>query len=177
VDANAAWSVEQALRLIPQLAELGVELVEQPLAVDDVNGLRQLKAAQLPLLIVADESVKTAADVVRLADAVDGVNIKLMKTGGIQGALTAIHTARSCGLKVMLGCMVESSLGATAAAHLAGLADWIDLDGPLLIANDPFVGVRFDGAQLTLPESPGLGVEPRPGSTGSIISLPGGQLP
>lgn len=158
VDANAAWSVAQALELIPQLAELGVELIEQPLPVDDLDGLRTLKAAQLPLPIVADESVKSPGDVVRLAAVVDGVNIKLMKTGGIQGALAAIQTARSCGLKIMLGCMVETSLGATAAAQLAGLADWVDLDGPLLIANDPFSGVRFEGAQLHLPTGPGLGV-------------------
>lgn len=160
VDANAAWTVAQALELIPQLAELGVELVEQPLAVDDLEGLRTLKAARLALPIVADESVKSPADVARLADAVDGINIKLMKTGGIQGALTAIHTARSYGLKIMLGCMIETSLGATAAAQLAGLVDWVDLDGPLLITNDPFVGVRFDGAQLRLPDGPGLGVTP-----------------
>lgn len=158
VDANAGWTVAQALELIPQFAELGVELIEQPLAADDLEGLRTLKAARLPLPIVADESVKSPADVVRLADAVDGVNIKLMKTGGIQGALAAIHTARSCGLKIMLGCMIETSLGATAAAQIAGLADWVDLDGPLLIANDPFVGVRFDGAQISLPDEPGLGV-------------------
>ena len=161
VDANAAWTVDQALTLIPQLAELGVELVEQPLAVGDEDGLRQLKAARLPVPLIIDESVKSPADVVRLADAVDGVNIKLMKTGGIQGALAAIQTARSCGLKVMLGCMVETSLGATAAAQIAGLADWVDLDGPLLIANDPFVGVQFSGAQLTLPNGPGLGVTHR----------------
>lgn len=162
VDANAAWTVAQALELIPQLAELGVELIEQPLPVDDLDGLRTLRAARLPLPIVADESVKSPGDVVRLAPLVDGVNIKLMKTGGIQGALAAMHTARSCGLKIMLGCMVETSLGATAAAQLAGLADWVDLDGPLLIANDPFVGVRFDGAQLRLPDGPGLGVSAAP---------------
>jgi L-alanine-DL-glutamate epimerase-like enolase superfamily enzyme len=161
VDANAGWSVQQALTLIPQFAELGVELVEQPLPVDDLEGFRVLKRAQLPLPIIADESVKTPTDVVRLADAVDGVNIKLMKTGGIQGALAAIQTARSCGLKIMLGCMIETSLGATAAAHLAGLVDWVDLDGPLLIANDPFSGVQFTGAHLMLPEGPGLGVTPR----------------
>lgn len=161
VDANEAWSVEQALLLIPQLAELGVELVEQPLAVDNLDGLHALKRAKLPLPIVADESVKGSADIVRLADAVDGVNIKIMKTGGLQGALAAIHTARSCSLKVMLGCMVETSLGATAAAYLAGLADWVDLDGPLLIANDPFSGLRFNGAELTLPDEPGLGVRRR----------------
>ncbi len=158
VDANAAWTVQQALSLIPQFAELGVELIEQPLAVDDVAGMRRLKQAKLPVPIIADESVKSPADIVRLADAVDGVNIKLMKTGGIHGALAAIETARSCDLQVMLGCMVETSLGATAAAHLAGLADWVDLDGPLLIANDPYIGVQYKGAALTLPEAPGLGV-------------------
>ncbi|HEX6290438.1 MAG TPA: dipeptide epimerase [Herpetosiphonaceae bacterium] len=162
VDANAGWTVPQALDLIPQLAELGVELIEQPLAADDLEGFRTLKRARLPLPIIADESVKAPGDVVKLADAVDGVNIKLMKTGGIQGALAAIHTARSCGLTIMLGCMIETSLGATAAAHLAGLVDWVDLDGPLLIANDPFEGLRFEGARLTLPDGPGLGVTPKP---------------
>lgn len=164
VDANAGWSVQQALRLIPQFAELGVELIEQPLPADDFDGFRVLKRARLPLPIIADESVKAPADVVRLADAVDGVNIKLMKTGGIQGALAAIQTARSCDLKIMLGCMVETSLGATAAAQLGGLVDWLDLDGPLLIANDPFTGLRFDGTRITLPDAPGLGVTPRTGA-------------
>lgn len=158
VDANAAWTVEQALSLIPQMRELGVEFVEQPLAVGNTAGLERLRRASLGLPIVADESVRSAAEIVALAPYVDGVNIKLMKTGGIAGALAAIHTARSCGLRVMLGCMIETSLGVTAAAHLAPLADWIDIDGPLLIANDPFVGVTFEGAQPRLPEGPGLGV-------------------
>lgn len=160
VDANAAWTVEQALDLIPQMRELGVEFVEQPLAVGDTAGLERLRKASLGLPIVADESVRSAAEIVALAPYIDGVNIKLMKTGGIAGALAAIHTARSCGLRVMLGCMIETSLGVTAAAHLAPLADWIDIDGPLLIANDPFVGVTFEGAQPHLPEGPGLGVLP-----------------
>jgi L-alanine-DL-glutamate epimerase-like enolase superfamily enzyme len=162
VDANAGWTVEQALMLIPQFAELGVELVEQPLRIDDIEGFRTLKRARLPLPIIADESVKAPSDVIRLADTVDGVNIKLMKTGGIQGGLAAIHTAQSCGLKIMLGCMIETSIGATAAAHLAGLVDWVDLDGPLLIANDPYSGVEFAGPNMTLPQGPGLGVQPKP---------------
>lgn len=160
VDANAAWTVEQAIGLIPQMRELGVEFVEQPLAVGDLAGLEKIRQAKLGLPIVADESVRSAAEIVALAPYVDGVNIKLMKTGGIAGGLAAIHTARSCGLRVMLGCMIETSLAATAAAHLAPLADWIDIDGPLLIANDPFVGVTFDGAMPRLPEGPGLGVVP-----------------
>jgi L-alanine-DL-glutamate epimerase-like enolase superfamily enzyme len=160
VDANAGWTSEQALTLIPRMRELGIEFVEQPLAVGDVAGLERLRRAGLGVPIVADESVRSAADVVALAPFVDGVNIKLMKTGGIAGALAAIHTARSCGLRVMLGCMIETSLGVTAAAHLAPLADWIDIDGPLLIANDPFVGVSFEGAVPRLPDGPGLGVRP-----------------
>ncbi len=163
VDANAGWTVEQALQIIPRMRELGVEFVEQPLAVGDIAGLEQLRHARLGLPIVADEGVRTAADIVALAPFVDGVNIKLMKTGGIAGALAAIHTARSCGLQVMLGCMIETSLGVTAAAHLAPLADWIDIDGPLLIANDPFEGVCFDGAVPRLPDGPGLGVRPAQG--------------
>lgn len=160
VDANAGWSVDQALALLPQLRELGVEFVEQPLAVGDIDGLAAIKRARIGLPIVADESVRTAADIVALAPVLDGVNIKLMKTGGIAGALAAIHTARSCGLQIMLGCMIETSLGATAAAHLAPLADWVDLDGPLLIGNDPYRGLSFDGAELHLPPGPGLGVSP-----------------
>ncbi len=161
VDANGGWSRDQALELMRELVDLDVELVEQPLPVGDLAGLETLKRAGIGLPIVADESVRSAADIVALAPYVDGVNIKLMKTGGIGGALAAIHTARSCGLRVMLGCMIETSLGVTAAAHLAPLADWVDLDGPLLIANDPFYGVTFDGAELALPTGPGLGVSPR----------------
>ncbi|MBL8055364.1 MAG: dipeptide epimerase [Anaerolineales bacterium] len=158
VDANAGWTREQAAHLIPRLAEFGLELVEQPLPREDREGLRWLKAQNLGLPIFADESVKTARDVAALAGAVDGVVIKLMKTGGLREALRAIHTARALGLQVMLSCMVESSVGVTAAAHLAPLCDLVDLDGPLLIANDPYAGVRYEGARLILPDRPGLGV-------------------
>ena len=161
VDANGGWNCDQALTLIPQLADLGVELVEQPLAVGDTDGLAALNRARLGVPIVVDESVRSPADVVALAPVIDGVNVKLMKTGGIAGALATIHTARSCGLRIMLGCMIETSLGVTAAAHLAPLVDWLDLDGPLLIANDPFRGVTFEGPELRLPARPGLGVERR----------------
>ena len=161
VDANGGWNADQALAILPALAELGVELVEQPLAPGDRAGLERLRRAQVGLPIVADESVKSASDIVALTGLVDGVNIKLMKTGGIAGALAAIHTARACGLRVMIGCMIESSLGVSAAAHLLPLADWADLDGPLLIRADPYQGVVFDGANLRLPDGPGLGVTPR----------------
>jgi L-alanine-DL-glutamate epimerase-like enolase superfamily enzyme len=164
VDANAGWSREEAARLIPRLAEQGLELIEQPLAADDIEGLRwlrqRLQTEGLKVPILADESVHTSKDVVALAGAVDGVVIKLMKTKGIREALRAIHTARALDMKVMLSCMVETSVGVTAAAHLAPLCDYVDLDGPLLIKDDPYKGLRYQGARMILPEGPGLGIEP-----------------
>lgn len=161
LDANAGWTREQAAQRLPRLAEYGVELIEQPLAVGDIEGLRRLRALNAGVPIFADESIKTARDVAAHAGAVDGVVIKLMKTGGIREALRAIHTARALDMQVMLSCMVESSVGVTAAAHLAPLCDYVDLDGPLLVTNDPFEGVLYEGAQLRLPERPGIGVIPR----------------
>jgi L-alanine-DL-glutamate epimerase-like enolase superfamily enzyme len=164
VDANAGWSREEAARLIPRLAEQGLELVEQPLAAEDFEGLRwlraRLKREGVKVPIMADESVQTSQDIARLAGAVDGVVIKLMKTRGIREALRAIHTARALDLQVMLSCMVETSVGVTAAAHLSPLCDYVDLDGPLLIKNDPYRGLRYQGARMILPEGPGIGVEP-----------------
>jgi L-alanine-DL-glutamate epimerase-like enolase superfamily enzyme len=159
-DANCAWTVEQALGLIPALADLGVEWIEQPLPEEDLDGLRRVHAVS-PLPIFADEPVRTARDVARLAPCVDGVNIKVMKAGGLREALRMIAVARAHNLQVMLGCMVETSVGITAAAHLAPLVDWADLDGNLLVTNDPFVGVRVEQGRLLLPDGPGLGVEPR----------------
>jgi L-alanine-DL-glutamate epimerase-like enolase superfamily enzyme len=165
VDANAGWTPQQAIDLIPRLEKYDLEFIEQPLPADDVESYRWLHAGLkqkgVKLRIFADESVKTASDVARYAGAIDGVVVKLMKTGGIREALRAIHTARAHGLEIMLSCMVESSVGVTAAAHLAPLCDYLDLDGPLLVANDPFTGLKFDGATLTLPDGPGLGVTPR----------------
>jgi len=164
VDANAAWTPQQALELIPRLAQYDLELVEQPLPSGDPESYRwlheQLKAQDVSLPIYADESVKTSRDVAAYAGAIDGVVVKLMKTGGLREALRTIHTARAHGMEIMLSCMVESSLGVTAAAHLAPLCDRLDLDGPLLVANDPFRGVRYAGASMTLPDDPGLGVTP-----------------
>jgi L-alanine-DL-glutamate epimerase-like enolase superfamily enzyme len=159
-DANSAWSTGQALALVPALADLGFEWIEQPLAKDDLDGLRRLHDAS-PLPIFADESVRTAADVARLAPLVDGVNIKVMKAGGLRPAQRLIAVARAHGLQVMLGCMIESSVGITAAAHLAPLVDWADLDGLLLIKYDPFVGLRVERGRLILPDGPGLGVQAR----------------
>jgi L-Ala-D/L-Glu epimerase / N-acetyl-D-glutamate racemase len=159
-DANCAWTVEQALRLIPRLADLGLEWIEQPLPEEDVDGLRRIRESS-PLPIFADEPVRTARDIVRLAGCVDGVNIKVMKAGGLREALRMIAVARAHDMQVMLGCMVETSVAVTAAAHLAPLVDWADLDGNLLVANDPFAGVRVEHGRLVLPDGPGLGVEPR----------------
>lgn len=160
VDANCAWTVDQALRLIPLLADLGVEFVEQPLPEEDLDGLRRIRS-QSPVPIFADEPVRAAADIPRLADCVDGVSIKVMKAGGLREALRAIAVARAHGLQVMVSCMVETSVGITAAAHLSPLADWADLDGNLLITNDPYIGVGVEQGRLILPQGPGLGIEPR----------------
>lgn len=162
VDANAGWSRERAAALIPRLAEYGLEFVEQPLPVGDIEGLRWLRGKKLGAPIFADENIKTAKDVAAHAGAVDGVVIKLMKSGGIREALRAIHVARALDMQVMIGCMVETTLGVTAAAHLAPLCDYADLDGPLLIANDPYDGVCYQGARLVLPDQPGLGVRRKP---------------
>ena len=158
VDANAGWTREQAADLIPRLAQYDLEFVEQPLPVGDIEGLRWLRSLKLGVPIFADEPIKTAQDVVAHAGAIDGVVIKLMKTGGLREALRAMAVARAHDLQIMIGCMVESSIGVTAAAHIASLCDYADLDGPLLIANDPYHGVRYDGARLMLPDAPGLGV-------------------
>jgi L-alanine-DL-glutamate epimerase-like enolase superfamily enzyme len=160
VDANAAWTPKHALAMIPILAELGVEFVEQPLPAHDVEGLRFVRErSSLP--IIADESCLVATDIPRLAGAVDGINIKLAKCGGLREALRMIAAARAHDMSVMCGCMVESSLGITAAAHLAPLLDYADLDGAELVENDPYVGARIDGGEIELPKGSGLGVELR----------------
>jgi L-Ala-D/L-Glu epimerase len=163
VDANAGWSREQALQIIPRLIEYELEFIEQPLAVDDVDGYfwlkDQLRAQRINIPIFADETAKNSHDVAKLAGALDGVVVKTMKSEGIREALRMIHTARAHDMQVMLSCMVESSVGVTAAAHLAPLCDYADLDGPLLIRNDPYHGLKYDGARMTLPDSPGLGLE------------------
>ncbi|MBI5763918.1 MAG: dipeptide epimerase [Planctomycetes bacterium] len=159
VDANAAWTVDETLEKLPMLAKYRVEFVEQPIRAGDRYGLRRLHESGI-LPIVADESCVVPADVLPLAGCVAGVNIKLSKCGGIRPALKMIHLARAAGLKVMLGCMIESSLGIAAAAQLAPLADWLDLDGHLLISNDPFNGLGGREGLLTIGGGPGLGVMP-----------------
>lgn len=162
VDANAGWTREHALQMIPRLVDYDLELIEQPLAVDDVDGYfwlkTKLRAQNVNIPIFADETAKTSHDVVKLAGAIDGVVVKTMKSEGIREALRMIHTARAHDMQIMLGCFIESSVGVTAAAHLAPLCDYADLDGPLLIKNDPYRGLKYDGAKFTLPDGPGLGL-------------------
>ena len=160
VDANEAWSVESTIEICPRLVELGVELIEQPLHADKVEGYRALHAASLPIPIVLDESCHTLPDVGRAGGVGDGVNIKLTKSGGIREAHRMIHAARSLGLLVMLGCMNESSLGIASAAQLAPLVDVVDLDGHLLNANDAFEGLGFVDGAIIPSDRPGLGVVP-----------------
>jgi L-alanine-DL-glutamate epimerase-like enolase superfamily enzyme len=164
VDANEGWrDKEQALEKIRWLQQTGVVLIEQPLPaamIEETAWLRE--RAEIP--IIADEAVKRAGDIPPLAGAYDGINIKLMKAGGIQEALRMIHVARALGLKVMLGCMIESSVAISAAAHLSPLVDYADLDGNLLVSNDPFAGVTVEHGKLLLNDRPGLGVSERPQS-------------
>jgi L-alanine-DL-glutamate epimerase-like enolase superfamily enzyme len=156
VDVNEYWSYDEALEALPQLAELGVEYCEQPLRDGDPDGPR-LKAAS-PIPIYVDEDCHRLSDVAPCAERAHGINIKLAKCGGIREALRMIHAARALGLGVMLGCMVESGLGISAGAQIASLCDHVDLDGNLLLSQDPWPGVEFsDGIQLP-PTKPGLGV-------------------
>ena len=168
VDANEGWhDKEQALEKIQWLQRMGVELIEQPLPaamVEETAWLRE--RAGIP--IIADEAVKRAGDIPKLAGAYDGINIKLMKAGGIQEAMRMIHVARALGLKIMLGCMIESSVAISAAAQISPLVDYADLDGNLLIANDPFVGVGVKEGKLVLNDRPGLGVSERTGSDATL---------
>lgn len=159
VDANEGWKTkEEALERILWLKTQGVEFIEQPMPSDMITETAWLRErAGIP--IVADEAVKTAADIPKLATAYDGINIKLMKSGGIQEALRMIGMAKALGMKVMLGCMIESSIAISAAAHLAPYVDWADLDGNLLIKNDPFKGVGIKNGKFVFNEKPGLGVE------------------
>ena len=161
VDANTGWTAKEAIRKLPMLEEFGVEFVEQPLPAGDLEGLRFLRRhARLP--IIADESCEVAADVAKLVGVVDGVNIKLAKCGSLREAVRIVHVARAHGMRVMLGCMVESTLGIAAAVQLAPLVDYLDLDGAALLANDPFTGpgIEPDG-RVRFNDAPGLGVERR----------------
>ena len=160
VDANAAWTPKFAVRMIPVLQELGVEYVEQPLPPHDIEGMRFVRErSSLP--VIADESCVTASDIPGLVGAVDGINIKLSKCGSLREALKMIAIARAHGMSVMAGCMIETSLGITAAAHFAPLLDYADFDGAALLADDPYSGATIDGGKIVIPRGPGLGVARR----------------
>ncbi len=158
VDANAAWTVQEALEKIPALKQAGVELVEQPLAKDDWGGMKILfEQSALPL--IADESCINEKDLEKCANHFHGINIKLTKCSGITPALRMIGQARELNLQIMMGCMNESTVGSAAIANLLPLLDYADMDGPLLLAEDIATGIEFDFGKIKLSGKPGLGVE------------------
>ena len=163
VDANTAWTAKEAIQKINALAPYNIEFIEQPVPSHDLKGLKLIHD-NVPVPIIADESCVVVEDVPRIAECVDGINIKLMKCGGIRHALKMIHVARAHHLSIMIGCMIESSLAITAAAHLTPLVDYADLDGQLLIESDPYEGVRVEQGKLVLPDGAGLGVTERVGA-------------
>jgi len=160
VDANEGWKdKEEAVRKINWLEKHGVEFIEQPMPAEMVEETRWVRA-RVHIPVIADEACQRVSDIPKLKDAYDGVNVKLDKSGGMLEAWRMITVAKALGMKTMLGCMVSSSISVTAAAHLSPLVDYADLDGNLLIANDPFEGVRVDKGKLILPDRPGLGLKP-----------------
>lgn len=165
LDVNGGWDITEAPLMIGKLACYAPALIEQPIHHRHGPEVWEELRANLPgdsPPVFADESVQTAADITALADLIDGVNIKLLKCGSFDNALAMIATARQHNLRVLLGCMIESSLGTTAAAHLAPWADWIDLDGHFYVANDDFTGIRYDAeGALIMPEGPGIGAVKR----------------
>ncbi len=157
IDANEGWSVEQAIAALQDMERLDIELCEQPIPRGDLDALREVtEATSIP--IFADEDAKTSADVAALAGRVDGVNLKLRKTGGLREAVKAVATARALGLSVMIGCDLVSGVSTSAEAAVACLCDVCDIDGPLLLASDPFPSVTYDRGNVGLPSGPGLGV-------------------
>jgi L-alanine-DL-glutamate epimerase-like enolase superfamily enzyme len=157
VDANAGWTLEEAKEKIPQLAELGVEMIEQPLAKDNWEGMQQLyQESSLPLF--ADESCVFEQDVLRCANHFHGINIKLTKCSGLTPARRMIEKGRELGMKIMMGSMNESSIGAAAVANFLPQLDYVDMDGPLLLSQDMAIGIRFDFGAITLEGPSGLGI-------------------
>jgi L-Ala-D/L-Glu epimerase len=158
VDANEGWkNKEEAVRKINWLEKMGVQFIEQPMPAEMIEETRWVRS-RVHIPIIADEACQRASDIPKLKDAFDGVNVKLDKSGGMLEAYRMIQVARALGMRTMLGCMVSSSVSVTAAAHLSPLVDYADLDGNLLIANDPCHGVRVEKGKLVLPSKPGLGL-------------------
>jgi L-alanine-DL-glutamate epimerase-like enolase superfamily enzyme len=161
VDVNQGWAEKEfALDMICYLKEQGAIFIEQPLEKNKIEDAKWLKEKS-PLPIIADEAVQTFDDIEKIKEAYHGINIKLMKCGGMHSAMKMIKRAKELNLKVLIGCMSESSCGVSAAAQLTPLADWADLDGPLLISNDPFKGINYEKGKIMLNDLPGNGVEKR----------------
>jgi L-alanine-DL-glutamate epimerase-like enolase superfamily enzyme len=160
VDGNQGWDLDTARELTPLLREMGVEFVEQPFAVDDLDSYHAYRASEDRLPVLIDEGCKDLADVAAIASYADGIVIKLSKCGGIHEAGRMVHAARALGLQVMVGCMIESELGIGQAAQIASLVDHVDLDGHLLVSSRPFAGLGLDRGRLVLSDAPGLGVAP-----------------
>ncbi len=158
VDANGGWDFETAVENVRRLSEMDIELIEQPLPVELRGRLGELRRfSDAPIFV--DEGCRRAEDVPKYADRVDGINVKLMKCGGIRPALDLVATARAHGLQLMLGCMLECAIGTTAGAHIASLFDFLDLDSHLLLTDDPFSGMVHHRGAIKLPEGPGLGIK------------------
>jgi L-alanine-DL-glutamate epimerase-like enolase superfamily enzyme len=160
VDANEGWTLEAARSLVPALVELGVELIEQPFPAGDIESFQALRELSPRPPVIVDEGCQDLRDVAPAATYADGINVKLAKAGGLREALRMVHAARALGLRVMIGCMVESQLGVAPAAQIASLADWVDLDGHLLLADEPFRGLQLEGGRVLPSHGRGLGVEP-----------------
>ena len=158
VDANAGWTLEEALIKIPAYRDAGVEFIEQPLAKDNMEDMQRLRALS-PLPLLADESCVTEQDVRKCHGTFHGVNIKLTKCGGITPARRMLKEARKLGMSTMLGCMNESTIGTAAMVHLSPLADYLDADGPLLLSEDAAIGLTYDKGVIRLSEKPGLGID------------------
>jgi L-alanine-DL-glutamate epimerase-like enolase superfamily enzyme len=157
VDANGGWSLEEAIEMSQWLAERGVIYIEQPLPVGEEDQLSQL-STRSPIPIFVDESCFNAQDILRLSGCVSGINLKLMKAGGLSEVLRAVQMAKACGLQVMYGCYSDSSLANTAMSHLAPFADYLDLDSHLNLLDDPFTGAQLQDGRLIPNSLPGLGV-------------------
>jgi L-alanine-DL-glutamate epimerase-like enolase superfamily enzyme len=167
LDANEGWSPEEAVHVLKSVDRFGIALCEQPIRSGQQSALRSIRE-QTKIPIVADEDSVVPSDLYALAGSVDGINVKLAKCGGILAALEMIAAARALGLKVMLGSMLETPILSTAAAHIAPLVDWLDLDCPLMLRDSPYIGVCYHGAQVQVPVTPGLGVVRALGQTSLI---------
>jgi len=158
IDANCAWTADQAIAYSEELKKLQVEFMEQPLGKDDLEGMKEVnKFSKLP--VIADESCIVEADVEKCHGLFHGINVKLVKAGGITSGLRMLYKAKELGMKTMVGCMTESSVGITAIAHIAPLLDYVDMDGAMLLAKDIAKGVHIEPGKVTFPESAGIGAQ------------------